>query len=276
MQRPFVLLVALALISPSATAGTVFIPLISAPAALAPSPTWPYPDGAWVSTHTYTNVTPDLLTLRYERVLAGIGASLGCSEGRSPVPPESSWHVSTIAGVGCARPGDQPGFVQLSVDEGLAVSASIHLVAARHCFEPPNLTFVSLAAAPLPVYDAPFPAGSTAHSVGLQPPVPIPFGPACSDDYDPVARRVNLTVANAGHEVATVLVRAPGLTVPPYSFSLAAGQSIQLNGVFTGHDYDALLVTATEPFLVYASSVTTFMDPRRPPALAVYSFRLLR
>ena len=261
-----------------AGAATIYIPVVSALAKPIPSAAFPDQEVDWVTTHTLSNLTDRLLTVGYVRALAGPDAriSSGCSESRLLVSPDYSWNIGSIAGFGCVFPPHHPGFVEVDVDEGIVISGSIHLVALRHCYVDDLAgTPVSLAAAPLPVYDAPFPAGATAYSLDVLPPISGLGGPPCGDINDPVERRVNLTVANAGAEAATVTVRAPGVSAEPIVFPVPSGEAVQLNGVFPGHQYHVLLVTATQPFLTYASSTTTFSDPGRPPDLAVYPFRLL-
>ncbi len=278
MRSTIALLAVLATWAFPARAATIYIPVASALAKPIPSAAFPHQEVDWVTTQTVTNLTDRLLTVGYVRVLAGPDASLsrGCSEGRLPVSPGYSWNVGSTAGLGCVFLHGHPGFVQIDIDEGIVISGSIHLVAVRYCYEGDLLgTPVSLAAAPLPVYDAPFPAGATAYSLDVLPPISGLGGPPCGDINDPFDRRVNLTVANAGVEAATVTVRAPGVSAAPFVFSVPAGEAVQLNGVFPGHEYHVLLVTATQPFLTYASSTTTFSDPSRPPDLAVYPFRLL-
>jgi hypothetical protein len=110
------------------------------------------------------------------------------------------------------------------------------------------------------------------------------------DVNDPLTRRVNLTIFNAGQEAATATITAVGSTPPPVPagqeaaaaaaitatpivITLQGGEVRQVNDVFPESDYRVLVVTVSQPFLCYASSVITYADPTRAPAIAVYSFQ---
>ena len=256
-------------------AATIYIPVVAAPGTRMPSDVWPWQSIEWCTTRAVTNTTNGPLAFRYISVLGGEYARIepGCSEGPLIVPPRATWHVAPLGSLGCVSPGNGAGFVELDVDPGVIVSGSIHLEAFRACEPSPPPVAVSLATAPLPVYEVPFPAGMTAHSASIPPPPSETF---CSDPADPASRRINLTVANTGDAEAMATVWVPGDSPDPYVFSVPARRSVQLNGVLPGHAYEILLLSATQPYLAYASSVTTYLDPRRPPDLAVYPFRLLR
>jgi hypothetical protein len=84
---------------------------------------------------------------------------------------------------------------------------------------------------------------------------------------------VNLTIFNAGQEPATATITAVGSAAPPIVVTLQGEEVRQVNDVFSEGDYRVLVVTASQPFLCYASSVITYSDPTIAPAVAVYSFQ---
>ena len=273
MRTATLLTAALMLAATPSPGEPIYIPVASAPAQMLPAGPYPPHTVWWRSTHSVTNATDIMLTVRYVRVLGAPGwIGPGCDSGALFVPPNTTWRISDVGVPSCADSGHSPGFLELDADPGLVVAGGIHLVIPHSCNDPSAVGELSLASAPLPVYAAPFPAGSTAFSFGLP---PLPSDPSCTHPRAPVARRVNLTVANAGLATATVTVRAAGTPAEPLVLSIPPGAPAQLNGVFPGLRYDVLLVTSTQPFLVYASSVTNYSDPAQLPSLAVYPFRLL-
>ena len=278
-------LLSVLLFSASSHAATVFVPVVNAAARPVPSQMFPFQNVGWVSTLTVSNPVETPLTFRYTAVFGGAFAYIadGCGGSRT-VTPNMSWQFD------CVSPGAGGiGFVQMDLDSGLASTAAIHLEAARNCCGVPYPTLVSLASAPLPVYDSLFPASSVVTSTEI---VDLP-GPADTnpsrDLNDPLTRRVNLTIFNAGQEAATAKINAIGTTPPPAPagrdvaaaaitatpivITLQGGEVRQVNEIFPVSDYRVLVVTVSQPFLCYASSIITYSDPARAPALAVYSFQ---
>jgi hypothetical protein len=260
-----------------AYAGTVFMPIVSAPARPVPSANFPYQNAYWISTQTVSNLTDSSLTFRYKAIFGGDYAYIsdGCSNTSLVAPANTSWEISSLGGSGCVYPGTGGvGFVQMDLDRGLMSSGGIHLAVARSCIpNQPAPAIVSLTSAPLPVYEAFFSAASTAASVDISAMRPAPFDDPCRDMNDPLMRRVNVTLLNGGLEAATATVSVVGKSATPYAVVLKAGEVLQINDVFLGLSYQVLAVSASQPFLCYASSVTTFTDPTRAPAIEVYPFR---
>lgn len=255
---------------------TVYVPVVSAnvhqTSAL-------HPDVFWISTLTLSNPTDTPLTFRHVRIFGGAGASIdtGCLNTSLTVPPHDLWRFSDIAGGTCADPGGGPAFLELDLDSGLIVTTGISLTEFRYCYSnAPAPQPVSLAAAPLPVYRALVPADTVAVSSDIALPTQPPIGHECRIETDPVSGRVNVTILNAGPVAATATVQAAGSPLAPYVLTLPAGTTIQLNNVFPGATYHrALLVSVTQPFLAYASSVVSWADPDQVPAIAVVEFRRL-
>jgi len=273
MRSVTVLVVALLLAGTPSQAAPAYIPVAFAPALMLPPDSYPPETVWWRTSHSFTNTTDTTLTAKYVRVIGSPGTIRpGCDDGPLFVPPRTLWRISDLGGSGCASSGDSPGFLELDLDPGVVVSGGIHLVTPDSCGDPSAIGEISLSSAPLPVYRALFPGGSTVASLGLP---PLPSGPSCTNPHAPVARRVNLTVANAGLEAATVTVGASGTSAEPLVFLVPAGTPLQLNDLFPDLHYEVLLVTSSQPFLAYASSVTTYADPAQIPSLAVYSFRPL-
>lgn len=274
MRMLLPLVITVQLVAAEARAATAFIPLVTTGAQpLLSGSDWPgtfWRDTYWHASHTVTNPTDRHLSFRYVRVFGDRSATISdACHGSLVVPPNYSW------GTSCAKPGGGPAFLEVDLDPGLILTGSIHFRARIEC-GPPGGSGTSVASAPLPVYTAPFPAGSTAVSAEL--PSAGTFTPdeLCPEPtIAPAQRRVNLTVLNAGQEAAEVEVRGVGTDSPPYRLSLAAGEVVQLNNFLSGHYNTVVLVTASQPFLCYASSVTTWTDPGRVPAIAVYPFRVI-
>ncbi len=273
MRTATVLAAALLVAGTPSQAEHAYIPIAFAPALMLPPESYRPETVWWRTTHSFTNTTDTTLTAQYVRVIGSPGSiGPGCDGGPLIVPPRTLWRISDIGGSGCASSGHGPGFLELDLDPGVVVSGGIHLVTPHSCGDPSAIGEISLASAPLPVYRALFPGGATAASLGLP---PLPSDPSCTNPRAPVARRVNLTVANGGLETATVSVRASGASAEPLVFFVPAGTPLQLNDLFPEGSYEVLLVTSSQPFLAYASSVTTYADPDQIPSLAVYSFRPL-
>lgn len=266
----FALAGSLAILPTMAYAETFFIPVVSAPARPIPSQTFPFQNTEWGATQTVSNPTGTLLTFRYTAVFGGKFAQI-ISEcgGSQSVPPNSSF------GLGCVLPGAGGiGFVQMDLDPGLVPTGAINLLAFRNCCGTPNPVGVPLAYGPLPVYDSLFPTSSTVASAEIDA-LPIPVDSPIRDVNDPLARRVNVTLFNAGKEAATATISAIGTAAPPIVVTLQGEEVAQLSDVFPGTSYQVLVVTVSQPFLGYASSVITYSDPTRPPTIAVYPFRQL-
>ena len=274
MRSPLSLLITALLLAAEVRAGTVFIPAVTTDShPILSGSDWPgtfWRDTYWHATHTVTNPTDRHLTFRYVRIFGDRSAKISdACHGSLVVPPNYSW------GTGCAKPGGGPAFVELALDPGLLLTGSIQFRAVIEC-GPPGGSGKAVVTAPLPVYEEPFPAGATVASVDLpQAGTFVPDELCPEPTIAPDQRRVNLTVLNAGQEVTVVEVRAVGTDAPQYRLSVAAGEVVQLNNVFAGHYYKVVLVTASQPFLCYASSVTTWSDPGRVPAIAVYPFRVI-
>jgi hypothetical protein len=92
------------------------------------------------------------------------------------------------------------------------------------------------------------------------------------DISDPLVQRRNVTIFNGSQETATATIRAVGSATPPIVVTLQGEEVTQVNDVFPESDYRVLVVTVSQPFLCYASSVITYADPTIAPAVAVYSF----
>ena len=184
---------------------------------------------------------------------------------------------SATRGTGVARPGDGPGLLELDVDPGLVVTTGISLTEFRVCDTPPNPPVprrVRLVTAPMPAYRALFPADAAAASGDIALPTQFSRGDVCHVETEPVYSRVNVTILNAGQVEATATVRYASGSQTPYVVTVPAGAVLQLNDVFPGTTYQsALLVSATQPFLAYASTVVSWSDPGRAPAIAVVDFR---
>lgn len=268
------LLVTTLLVAAEARADNVFIPAVTISAQpLLSGSYWPgtfWRDTYWHASHTVTNPTDRHLTFRYVRVFGDRSARISdACHGSLVIPPNYSW------GTSCAKPGGGPAFLEVDLDPGLILTGSIRFEALIGC-GPPAQGGTTVASAPLPVYEGPFPAGATAASAELTTAGTFAPDERCPEPtIAPAQRRVNVTVLNASHEGAVVEVRAVGASAPPYQVSLAAGEVVQLNNVFAGYYHRVVLVTASQPFLCYASSVTTWSDPGRAPAIAVYPFRVL-
>jgi hypothetical protein len=229
---------------------------------------FPFQNVGWVSTLTVSNPGESPLTFRYTAVFGGAFAKIadGCG-GSLNATPNMSWQI------GCVSPGvGGIGFVQMDLDSGLVTTGAIQLNAERICCGEVYPVFVPLASAPLPVYGSLFPASSVVTSTEIVN-LPRPADGPVRDVNDPLTRRVNLTIFNAGQEPATATITAVGSAAPPIVVTLQGEEVRQVNDVFSEGDYRVLVVTASQPFLCYASSVITYSDPTIAPAVAVYSFQ---
>ena len=256
-------------------AETIYLPVVSRATAPVPSDTWGLQDATWKSTLSVSNPTSNTLTFRLLRLFGGRSARIevGCAGESLRVPPETSWDLSSIGYAGCVRPGSEPAMLEIDLDAGLLVSGGVHLAVARYCWSEPQPETLSLAAAPLPAYQGLFPAGATAVSVDIAFPHEPQKPRECVDETDAVTRRVNVTLFNGGASAATFTIAPVGGALAPLALELAPGAVLQLNDIYPTGRYRVLLVSADAPFLCYASSVTTWADPKRPPSIGVYPFR---
>jgi hypothetical protein len=187
------------------------------------------------------------------------------------VPAHSSLRLGDRPYSFCIVSGPGVAFIQLSLERGLVVGSAIELRELSGCDDSWGQRL--LVSAPLPVYAAPFPAHSAALSEGAFPPPPEAF--PCARDIAPVSRRLNVTLLNAGDEDAVFTITPQASAAPPLEVSLGPGQAIQLNDIFPDQPVRSLLISASQPFLSYASSVSTYSDPERPASFATFSFKVL-
>lgn len=279
MHRQFIRIAAIlaCVVALPMRAETIFLPIVSRETAPVPSDTWGLQDAAWRSTLSVSNPTSRTLTFRLLRLFGGRSARIGvgCAGESLRVSPESFWDLYSIGHSNCVYPGSEPAMLEIDLDAGLLISGGVHLAVARYCWSEPVPETLSVAAAPLPAYPGLFPAGSTAVSTDIAFPHEPQKPPECADVANAVARRVNLTLFNGGASSASFTIAPVGGALAPLALDLAPGAVQQLNDIYPTGDYRVLLVSADAPFLCYASSVTTWADPKRPPSIGVYPFRLL-
>jgi hypothetical protein len=266
---PGFMIVSLGFLATTARGETAFVPVVNAPAlhALQQEDTW------WTSTLSLTNPTDVSLTFRYLQIFGGALANIffGCV-GSFSVQAHSFVRAEDIGNRTCLNPGAGAAFVQIDIDPGLIPTAGIHLTDYVGCNDQPGPGVVSVAAVPLPIYAAPFPANSTAVSTDVSMPREA-LVDECFRLTVPVSQRVNVTIFNAGPAVGTATVKAAGTDLLAYTVTLSAGSVTQLNDVFPGASYQVLTVSVSQPFLCYASSVVTWSDPARVPSFGVYTFQ---
>ena len=266
MRRPRLLLLVVLLLHRTASADDFYVPDLNAPTTLAGAPV----GSIWFTNRFVLNPTDRPLAYSFRARFGWDGPSpppTGC-ESDIIVPPRSSVPVSTSMSGPCVSPGVGVGFLQLYLQSGLVLSAAIELRELTGCGPESHATVLTSGA--LPIYSSVFPAGSTAITDGLLPPEPaVP----CIWGAGPDTRRVNVTIVNLGSASTSATVSVPDregalleLVVPP-------GHVRQLNDVFPDLIITALSVTASQPFLCYASAVSTFGDPLRPASIATYRFR---
>lgn len=271
-----VLVVVLGLQAIPAFSDSVYVPLVITQV---PQASPAHPVVVWLSTFTLTNPTDSPLTYRHLRVFGGRGAYIEPLVVNLPltVRPHDLAHYGGIYGGMLASPGDGPGFLELDVDPGLVVTTGITLTEFRNCYRnlnPPVPQPVYLATAPMPVYRALFPADAVAASGDVALPRQFPLDHECHVETAPVFSRVNVTILNAGQVEATATIRYASGRQTPYVLTVPAGAVLQLNDIFPGTTFqNALLVSATQPFLAYASSVVSWSGPNQAPAIAVIDFR---
>ena len=233
-------------------------------------------DAVWYTSHYVHNPTDRPLSIRYLGAYTGIGALPpypGCTSetNEATVPAHSSLRLDDLPLSFCIRWGPGVAFIHLSLERGLVVGSAIDLRALPGCGGSWEQRL--LASAPLPVYTALFPAGSVALSRGA---IPLPPEPTpCAPDIAPVARRLNVTLLNAGDEDAVFAISPQTSAAPPLEVSLRPGQTIQLNDIFADQPVRALLVSASQPFLAYASAISTYSDQARPASFSTFSFEVL-
>jgi hypothetical protein len=258
------------LLAAAAHGETVFVPVVDAPALHALQ----QEDTHWTSTLSLTNPTGGSLTFRYLQVLGAQANIFSGCVGSFSVPAQSLFRAEDIGNRTCVHPGGAGvAFLQIDVDPGLVPTAGIHLTDYVGCNDAPGPAVVSVAAVPLPIYAAPFPANATAASSDVSMPRELLLaGRECSQLTAPVSQRVNVTILNAGADAGTATVTAAGTSLPPYIVTLNAGSVTQLNNVFPEADYQVLTISVSQPFLCYASSVVKWSDAARVPSIAVYGF----
>jgi hypothetical protein len=266
-------LLSVLLFSASSHAATVFVPVINASARPIPSQMFPFQPSAWVSTLTVSNPGETPLTYRFTAIFGGLYAQIpSYCAGSFTVQPNTST-LSYPYLTECALPGvGGLAFVQMDLDPGLVLTGEIRLGVSRNCCQELNSFFVPLASAPLPVYGSLFPASSVVTSTEIVDPAGLALPSGSRDVNDPLTRRVNLTIFNAGKEAATATITVVGSAAPPIVVALQSEEVGQVNDVFP-EGGRVLVVTASQPFLCYASSVITYSDPTRASAIAVYSFQ---
>ena len=262
-------LLSVLLFSASSHAATVFVPVVNAPARPIPSQMFPFQPSAWVSTLTVSNPGETPLTFRFTAIFGGLYAQIpSYCVGSFTVQPNTS---SPSYLTECPLPGvGGLAFVQTDLDPGLVLTGEIRLGVSRNCCRELNSFFVPLASAPLPVYGSLFPASSVVTSTEIvDPPGPAnaPTANALElrDVNDPLTRRVNVTIFNAGQAAATATITAVGSAAPPIVVTLQGEEVGQVNDVFP-EGGRVLVVTVSQPFLCYASSVITYSDPTIAPA----------
>jgi hypothetical protein len=270
-MRPFLhLLLTVGLLPCFASAEDLYVPDLNAPTTLAGAPV----GSIWFTNRLVLNPTDQPLAYKFHTRFGWDGASPpphGC-DAEFYVPPRSSVPISTPMSGQCISPGAGVGFLQLHLQHGLLLNASIELLELTGCG--PESHAPVLASGALPVYSAPFPAGSVVVIDGLLPPPPEPDVP-CIRGAGPDSRRVNVTIVNLGSETTFATVSLHGGGVAPLDVVLPPGHVRQLNDVFHDSIITALSVSASQPFLCYASAVSTFTDPHRPASVATYPFRPL-
>jgi hypothetical protein len=249
-----------------------FAPFVNAPLSLSGGTV----DAIWYTNHYVHNPTARPLSVRYLGAYTGIGALppyAGCTSRMSEatVPPHSSLRLGDMPDSFCIVSGPGVAFIHLALERGLVAGGAIELRELSGCDDSWGQRL--LVSAPLPIYAAPFPAHSVALSEGAFPPPPEAF--PCASDIAPVARRLNVTLLNAGGADAVFTVTPQASAAPPLEVSLGPGQAIQLNDIFTDQPVRALLVSASQPFLSYASVVSAYSDPQRPASFSTFSFKVL-
>lgn len=268
MKRLPHLLLTGALLPFIAGANDIYVPDLNAPTTLAGAPV----GSIWFTNRVVLNPTDQPLSYSYRARFGLNGPSpppAGC-DAEFFVPPGSSVPVSTPMSGSCISPGVGVGFLQLQLQSGLALSAAIELRELTGCGPESHTTVLTSGA--LPVYSSVFPAGSVAITDGLLPPPPESDVP-CMRGAGPDSRRVNVTIVNFGSDSTSAKVSVHGSNAAPLEVVVPPGHVRQLNDVFPDHIITALSVTASQPFLCYASAVSTFGDPLRPASVATYRFR---
>jgi len=268
MQRPLFLLLAVLFLPGTAGADEIYVPDLNAPTTLAGAPV----GSIWFTNRFVLNPTDRPLAYSFRVRFGWNGPSpppAGC-EADVYVPPRSSVPVSTPMAGSCISPGVGVGFLQLELQSGLVLTAAIELREFTGCGPESHTTVLTSGA--LPVYSSIFPAGSTVVTDGLLPPPPESAVP-CMRGAGPDTRRVNVTIVNLGSASTSATVSVPDSNGAPLEIVVSPGQVRQLNDVFPDLNITALSVTASQPFLCYASAVSTFTDPLRPASIATYRFR---
>ena len=253
-------------------ADDAFAPFVNAPITLSGGTV----DAIWFTNHYVHNPTDRPLAVRYLGAYTGFGALppyAGCTSGMSEatVPAYSSLRLGDMPYSFCIVSGPGVAFIHLSLERGLVVGSAIELRELSGCDGSWGQRL--LVSAPLPVYAAPFPAHSVAFSDGAFPPPPEAF--PCARDIAPVGRRLNVTLLNAGDADAVFTITPQASAAPPLEVSLGPGQAIQLNDVFADQPVRALQVSASQPFLSYASAVSIYSDPERPASFSTFGFKAL-
>lgn len=262
-------------LSATLQASSVLVPVVSFLSRGVPQPgsTQPYSDFWWISAATVSNPTEQARTYRVVQVLGNPAAVINftCVGLSFSVAPNSFREVLSPAG-GCATVDQGSALLEIDLDPDLVVTASMHLQVFRTCvFAGTEASTVGYA--PMPVFRRPFlptsPATSTEVLLGdnHQPTV-------CPADSDPKTWRTNVALFNLGQGTATFTVSAPGSKEQPYVVQVSSNDGLQLNGVFPGEGYRSLVVTSTEPFVCWASTVSTYLPvAHRPQSFNVYAFQ---
>ena len=269
-----VLAVLLGLQAVPAFSDSVYVPLVIT---VVPQASPNHPVVAWLGTLTLTNPTDAPLTFRHLRVFGGPGAYMDplVVNLSFTVPPHD---LQRYEGDGIlARPATAPdssSWMSTPASSSRPASPSPSFVSATGT---PTLRYPDQSASPrlrCRRIARSSPPTAVAASGDIALPTQFSLDDVCHVETEPVYSRVNVTILNAGEVEATATVRYASGRQTPHVVTVPAGAVRQLNDVFPGTTYQsALLVSATQPFLAYASTVVSWSDPGRAPAIAVVDFR---
>jgi hypothetical protein len=240
---------------------TVWVPLVAADAGSGTDTASAWLSDYIVHNHGQTPARP------FTEAVFGSGSQLGLPELCSFLYPA---HAGSIFNFCASPPPSGVGFLRIRLPPAFDISGWVSKIFYRCGCYTSSCTAIPLGRYRLPTYTSLFDAGSTAVAVGVNvgnPDLP----PNCGSLAEQNLRRVNVTIFNAGDQVAQAIIVVRDLsatnvlstrtvTVPPFEviqFNRLAlgdlGLSTLLDG--SGQALVSITVQADRPFLSYVSTV---------------------
>jgi hypothetical protein len=200
----------------------------------------------------------------------GGGATLidpaGCEGNNASALPNGGHRVNECV---AQPPSTGVAFLEVSTDPGILLQGDIYRSLAYLNFcGLPGVVVVPLARWPLPIFHGTFAAGTTVITGELSLGNLALGNPGCVPAGRTYARRVNVTLFNAGTTPATfqITVRDNDALSPPIytrTVTVSAKDVTQVNGIQSefpapAHDPEArvwIAITADQPFLAYTSAI---------------------